>query len=153
MRQADCVEFLQWCLPRLHMRWAGFRKVRSQVCKRIRRRLTSLGLEDLDAYQRYLETHAGEWPHLDAMCRITISRFYRDREVWESLRRRALPALAAAAGERGDGVLRAWSAGCASGEEPYTLNIFAKTRPLALGGAGLAMRDDDNPDAHACISR
>jgi len=100
MRQADCVEFLQWCLPRLHMRWPGFRKVRSQVCKRIRRRLTSLALDELEAYQRYLETHADEWPHLDAMCRITISRFYRDRGVFEALETEVLPALATAARRR-----------------------------------------------------
>ena len=35
MKDADCVAFLQWCLPRLEMRWPGFRKVRGQVCKRI----------------------------------------------------------------------------------------------------------------------
>jgi len=33
MNDNDCVEFLQWALPRLHLRWPGFRKVRAQVCK------------------------------------------------------------------------------------------------------------------------
>ena len=84
------------------MRWPGFRKVRSQVCKRIRRRLNTLALDDLDAYKRYLETHADEWPRLDSMCRITISRFYRDRGVFEALEAEVLPALATAARKRGD---------------------------------------------------
>jgi hypothetical protein len=39
MRDAEGVEFLQWCLPRLGLRWPGFRKVRRQVYKRVARRL------------------------------------------------------------------------------------------------------------------
>jgi hypothetical protein len=38
------VEFLQWALPRLGLRWAGFRRVRRQVCRRLRRRVEALGL-------------------------------------------------------------------------------------------------------------
>jgi len=39
MTDMDCVAFLQWALPKLHLRWAGFRKVRRQVCRRIERRM------------------------------------------------------------------------------------------------------------------
>jgi chemotaxis protein methyltransferase CheR len=39
----QCVEFLQWALPQLGLRWAGFHKVRGQVRKRIVRRLHELG--------------------------------------------------------------------------------------------------------------
>jgi chemotaxis protein methyltransferase CheR len=128
VKQAECVEFLQWCLPRLRLRWPGFRKVRSQVCKRLARRLRELELEDLAAYRRYLGSHPGEWTLLDAMCRITISRFFRDRGVFKTLATEVLPGLAAAAGERGDDRLRCWSCGCASGEEAYTLAILCDTR-------------------------
>ena len=106
------------------MRWPGFRKVRRQVCKRVGRRRRALGLDDVEAYRGYLETHPTEWAHFDAMCRITISRFYRDRGVFDRLRASLLPALAHHATERGDSLLRAWSAGCASGEEVYTLTIL-----------------------------
>jgi chemotaxis protein methyltransferase CheR len=122
MRDADCVSFLQWALPRLGMRWPGFRKVRRQVCKRLGRRLAELGVPDLDAYRRHLLAHPEEWPRLDAMCRITISRFYRDRGAFDALCRDVLPLLAAEAAREGRPV-RAWSAGCASGEEPHTLRI------------------------------
>lgn len=115
MTDTDCVSFLQWFLPRLHMRWEGFRKVRGQVCKRIGRRLETLGLFDLEAYRELLEREPREWDYLDAMCRITISRFYRDRGTFDRLVREVLPTL-------GDSV-RCWCAGCASGEEPYTLAI------------------------------
>jgi chemotaxis protein methyltransferase CheR len=123
MRDSECVEFLQWALPRLRLRWPGFRKVRGQVCKRLRRRLTALGLETLDQYRHRLESDAGEWPVLDGLCHITVSRFYRDRRVFNVLGRRILPELAEAAGAR-DGAVRCWCAGCASGEEVYTLRIL-----------------------------
>jgi chemotaxis protein methyltransferase CheR len=106
------------------MRWPGFRKVRRQVCKRIDRRLRELGLADISAYQAYLEAHSSEWSVLDGLCRISISRFYRDRGVFDHLRDRVLPALASAALARGEHQLRCWSAGCASGEEAYTLQII-----------------------------
>jgi chemotaxis protein methyltransferase CheR len=113
----ECVAFLQWALPRLRLRWEAFRKVRRQVCRRISRRVTELGLADAAAYRAYLETHAEEWPVLDGLCRVTISRFWRDRGVYEALRDEVLPELGSPSS--------AWSAGCASGEEPYSLVLAA----------------------------
>lgn len=126
MNDADCVRFLGWALPRLRMRWPGFRKVRKQVCKRVGRRMKELNLPDAAAYREYLETHPAEWTALDALCRITISRFYRGIGVFEALRTEILPELASTAKARGSGVVRCWSAGCASGEEPYSLAALWK---------------------------
>ncbi len=123
MRDTDWVEFLQWCLPRMEMRWAGFRKVRRQVCRRIGRRLEELSLEDLQAYRDVLARRPREWEVLEGLCRVTISHFYRDRVVFDLLGRRILPELAGAVRRKG-GRLRCWSAGCASGEEPYTVSIL-----------------------------
>jgi chemotaxis protein methyltransferase CheR len=119
VRDSDFVAFLQRVLPHLGMRWPGFRKVRGQVRKRIARRIAELGLPGLPEYAAWLDAHPGEWPLLDGLCRISISRFRRDRAVFEHLEREALPRLAAGAGE-----LRAWSAGCAGGEEPYSLALL-----------------------------
>lgn len=120
------VAFLQWAFPRLGLRWGGFRRVRAQVCKRVRRRLDALGLEDLDAYRAYLDAHPDEWDVLDGLTHITISRFCRDREVFARLEQEVLPALAA-----GRDRVRCWSAGCASGEEAYTLALVSGT-PLEI---------------------
>ena len=122
MDDRQCVRFLQWALPQLHMRWPGFRKVRGQLRKGLDRRMRDLGLASADEYRGYLGNHADEWQHLDAMCRITVSRFYRDKAVFATLTKQVLPALTEEAQQRGG--LRAWSAGCASGEEPYTLSIL-----------------------------
>ena len=122
-RDDECAAFLQWALPRLRLRWAGFRKVRGQVCKRLRRRLHELGLATLDEYRGRLDDNPEEWAVLDAFCRITISRLYRDRGVFDVLGAAVLPQLAAGAALEGRPV-RCWSAGCASGEEAYTLKIL-----------------------------
>jgi len=117
----ECVELLRWALPRLGLRFEGYRRVRRRVCRRLARRLAALGLADALAYQRHLEAHPEEWAVLDACCRLPISRFYRDRGVFDGLRGAVLPALAESARRRPDARLRAWSAGCASGEEAYTV--------------------------------
>ena len=124
MHDAVCVAFLQEYLPRLGLRWPGFRKVRRQVCKRIARRIDALGLADLAAYRRYLDATPDEWPVLDSLCRISISRFWRDHAVFERLRDVVLPQLAEQAARRDPPLVRCWSAGCASGEEPYSLSLI-----------------------------
>lgn len=124
MTDRDCVRFLQWALPRLHLRWPGFRRVRRQVCRRVDRRIHELGLRNVEEYRAFLTEHDAEWRHLSSLCRITISRFYRDRDVFDFIRRELLPELVKRAGAESRNAIDCWSAGCASGEEPYTLALI-----------------------------
>jgi chemotaxis protein methyltransferase CheR len=105
------------------MRWPGFRRVRNQVCKRVQRHLEELSCVDASQYRDYLDAHPEEWPVLDALCRVTVTRFYRDKQVFAMLMDEVLPALARAALERHAERLHVWCVGCASGEEPYTIAI------------------------------
>jgi chemotaxis protein methyltransferase CheR len=74
-----------------------------------------LGLDGFNAYRDHLERHPEEWRVLDGLTNVTISRFNRDRGVFEFLRAEMLrPGM------------RIWSAGCASGEEPYTLALLCE---------------------------
>ena len=50
-----------------------------------------------------------------------LLRFYRDQVTFGVIARQLLPEAAATAGARGEAAVKCWSAGCASGEEPYTL--------------------------------
>jgi chemotaxis protein methyltransferase CheR len=119
MTHAALSAFLRAVLPRLGLRARGFRNLQSTVKKRLSRRMADVGAADLEAYAARLEADPAEWAALDAICRIPISRFHRDAGVFERLAREILPARAqAAAGER---AVRVWSAGCASGEEPYSV--------------------------------
>jgi chemotaxis protein methyltransferase CheR len=131
MNGRDCEELLDWVAGPLALRPRGFRRVKGQVAKRVGKRLAALGLPDARAYRAYLGQHAEEWAVLDALCRVTISRFFRDARLWQHLVAHALPRLA----QEGAPV-RAWSAGCASGEEAYSLALaghLAGVRVQVLG--------------------
>jgi chemotaxis protein methyltransferase CheR len=108
------VALLQWAAPRLGLRWRGFKNVRRQVVRRIATRMKDLGIADVESYRERLERDPEELAVFGRLSFVTISRFYRDHRVYDALRDRILPELAA----RGEGA-RAWSVGCASGEEPY----------------------------------
>ncbi len=157
MTESSCAGFLRWALPRLSLEWEGFRRVRRQVCRRVGRRVEELRLPDLGAYRRHLEAHAEEWALLDSFCRVPISRFLRDRAVFDRLAADVLPALAETALARGASRLRCWSAGCASGEEPYSLAILWKlalaARFRALSLAVLATDIDEGLLARARQAR
>ncbi len=139
MKDTDCVSFLQWCLPRLDYRWPGFRKVRGQVCKRVARRIKELGLEDIRKYRLFLEHNDEEWDRLDEFCRITISRFYRDRATFDALRDRLLPEVARRCVNKGRTHVDCWSAGCCSGEEPHTLKIIWRLSVLPATGLDIPL--------------
>ena len=116
--------------------------MRAQVIKRIDRRVAELGLADLDAYRARLEDDPPEWAVLDHLCRVTVSRFARDRAVWDELVATVLPRIEG----------RAWSAGCGAGEEPYTLAIaweMTREGPLEI----IATDVDDNQLARAAAAR
>lgn len=98
--------------------------VRRQVCRRIAARMRELGLPDAAAYRRLLERDPTEWDRLRDCLPVTISRFFRDRGVFDLLRDTILPDLAVVASKAGQRTLRVWSAGCASGEEPYSLSLL-----------------------------
>ena len=123
MKDTKCIQFLQWALPRLRMRWPGFRKVRRQVCKRINRRIRELRLNDVESYRKYLQVHQDEWIYLDSLCRISISRFYRDKGVFDCIGDKVFPALAQMAESSGNKKIQCWNAGSASGEEAYTIAL------------------------------
>lgn len=118
------MQFLQWCLPRLGLRWLGFRKVRRRIYKRLKRRLHELGLPSVDTYQTYLAEHDEEWATLSKLCWMPITRFYRDRTVFEHLATEILPQLVELATQDRRNSLRCWCAGCAGGEEALSLAIL-----------------------------
>jgi len=143
MIDRECVEFLQWALPMMRMRWSGFRKVRGQVCKRISRRIDTLGLTSVAGYQSYLEANPDEWTMLASLCRVTISRFYRDRGVFDYIGNVVLRRLATQSKDD----VRCWSVGCASGEEAYTMQILWRlhSAPSRVGKTLHVLGTDSDP--------
>lgn len=121
MTDAELVAFLEWAVRRLGLRWRGIAHFRSTVRKRLTKRMAELGLGDLEAYRARVESDTSEEDVLQAMCRIPISRLYRDAGVFDLLGAALLPERARIATSEGRSAVRAWSAGCASGEEPYSV--------------------------------
>jgi two-component system CheB/CheR fusion protein len=80
--------------------------------------MQAVDIEDFDAYLDYLQVHPDEFSALFNTILINVTSFFRDAEVWEALTATVLPELAL-----GDGPIRVWSAGCASGQEAYTIAI------------------------------
>ena len=88
--------------------------------RRLAVRMRARGVGTLGEYARLLDTDSGEYQHLLDALTITVTKFFRNRGVWDALAADVLPGLWHARA----GPLRCWSAGCATGEEPYTLAIL-----------------------------
>lgn len=95
----------------------------STITRRIARRMAVTHNASLRDYAVYLETHREEVTELVKAFLIKVTGFFRDPEAFEFLRDELLPILIEQGREKGR-VLRLWSAGCATGEEPYSLAIL-----------------------------
>jgi two-component system, chemotaxis family, CheB/CheR fusion protein len=95
---------------------------RATLRRRVTRRMAELGLDGVAAYLDYLEVHPDEFPHLFNTILINVTSFFRDPEHWDFVASRLLPQLLAERAPHEP--IRIWSAGCASGEEAYTIAIL-----------------------------
>ena len=94
---------------------------RTSLVRRLRRRMESVAIDGFAEYKDYLEVHPEEFGMLFNSFLINVTSFFRDPGAWDYLRDQVLPGLLA--GTAPGQPLRVWSAGCSSGEEPYTLAI------------------------------
>src|SRR5256885_943749 len=76
------------------------------------------GVHSFEDYARLLDGDAGEYDLLLDALTINVTKFFRNAETW-----RALAPYLVELWERRRGEVRVWSAGCASGEEPYTIAV------------------------------
>lgn len=101
----------------------GYWRVRRGVKKRLRRHMQALGCQRLACYMEAIEAAPRRRSECLRRLSVPISRFMRDGEFWETLAARILPDLF----RRFDAPLAVWSAGCACGEEAYSLAISARS--------------------------
>lgn len=109
--------------------------------RRIAVRMRARSVHTYDDYSRLLDDDAREYQELLDALTINVTKFYRNADTWEALR----PYLARLWAAREGRGLRAWSAGCASGEEPYTIAVLLAelARPGAPRAAGIDATDVD----------
>jgi two-component system CheB/CheR fusion protein len=94
---------------------------KNTIYRRIERRMGIHQIDRIAAYVRYLQENPQEVELLFKELLIGVTSFFRDPAAWEELRRETIPALLAARPD--GGVIRAWSIGCSTGEEAYSLAI------------------------------
>ena len=94
---------------------------RASLIRRVDRRLGQLGIADYVEYLDYLQVHPEEFTALFNTILINVTEFFRDSDAWAHLRADVVPILLSAKGPSEP--IRVWSAGCASGEESYSLVI------------------------------
>jgi two-component system CheB/CheR fusion protein len=92
---------------------------RATLERRFRRRMDTIECGSYGDYLDYLEVHPEEYEELFNTLLINVTEFFRDPPAWEHLRDEVLPELLQAKAD--DEPIRVWSAGCASGQEAYTI--------------------------------
>lgn len=97
---------------------------KSTIGRRIERRMSQHDIGDMEVYARYLKEHPAEIQVLFKELLINVTSFFRNPEAFNTLRNDILPPLLA---DKPEGyVFRVWVAGCASGEEAYSIAILLR---------------------------
>jgi len=111
--------FLKTVLPGMGYRWRRFD--RRNIRRRIRSHMESLRIYELKKYAELVTSDKAEQAALDSLLRLTITRFFRNSWLWSDLK-----TTIADLGERlvSGETLKIWSAGCAGGEETFSLAML-----------------------------
>jgi chemotaxis protein methyltransferase CheR len=116
-------EFLREVAPLFGLQWRPFQ--RRGVKRKIERRIAEISLSNFEEYLLRIKEDPEEQKHLSKILTVTISRFFRDKEVFDTINYSIIPNLLKA---KNQGELKIWSIGCTSGEEPYTLFLLWKEK-------------------------
>jgi chemotaxis methyl-accepting protein methylase len=113
--------------------------------RRIAVRMRAKGVHTYEDYARLLDRDELEYERLLDALTINVTRLFRNREVFDALATRVIPQLWKSPAPR----LRIWSAGCSSGEEPYSLAALLHQHAAVCGAtSGLARVDILGTDVH-----
>jgi chemotaxis protein methyltransferase CheR len=119
--------------------------------RRIAVRMRASGVHSYVEYQALLDRDPEEYERLKDAITINVTRFYRNTETWDQVRTTLVPEICSDPRTE----VRAWSAGCSSGEEPYTLAVLIaeyldlQGRPDQLGLVTVDATDIDRQ----CLAR
>jgi two-component system, chemotaxis family, CheB/CheR fusion protein len=98
----------------------------SSLMRRMQKRMQQVGIASYSDYIDYLEVHQDEFPPLFNTILINVTSFFRDPLAWQVVAERIIPRILEGKGPNEP--VRFWSAGCASGEEPYSLAMLLAER-------------------------
>lgn len=95
---------------------------RSTLMRRFRYRMQNLNIDSYKVYLQYLRIHSQEYVALLDTVLINVTSFFRDRDAWDYLATDIIPNIIAS--KQPNEPVRVWSAGCATGQEIYSLLIL-----------------------------
>ena len=119
-RETELDPLLQFLYETHGSDFTGYK--RSSLARRVQKRLDQLRLTGYDEYIDYLQVHPDEYAALFDTILINVTGFFRDPPAWDRIRNDVLPQIVNARNK--DQPIRVWSAGCASGEEAYSIAIL-----------------------------
>ena len=99
---------------------------RASLMRRVVKRMHTVQVENFEAYLDYLQVHQEEFEALFNTILINVTSFFRDPDVWDYVDAEVLPALLA--DRPASSPIRVWSAGCASGQEAYSVAMLLAQR-------------------------
>lgn len=96
------------------------------IKRKLTNRMRKHNIDSFKEYANFLEENPSEYSILIDAISIPVTEFFRDQEVWDDFEEVVLEKLISEKKERGQNLIRVWSAGCASGEETYSIIISIK---------------------------
>ncbi len=115
--EAEFEDLLEFLKRNRAFDFTGYK--RSSLVRRVSSRMAAVGVDTFGQYIDFLQVDPEEFTHLFDALLINVTGFFRDAPAWDYLAREAVPKLLAE--KSGDEPIRVWSAGCASGEEAFSL--------------------------------
>jgi chemotaxis protein methyltransferase CheR len=119
----DFEQFIKEAAPLLDLQWRRFK--RGGIRRKVERRITELGLSHFDDYLLKIQNDPEEKRLLSQILTVTITRFFRDKKVFNILENSIIPSVVE---HKNEGDFKIWSMGCANGEEPYSVSMLWKER-------------------------
>lgn len=119
----DFEQFIREAAPLLNLQWRRFK--RGGIRRKVERRLAELNLSTFEDYLLKIKRNSKEKDFLSQILSLTITRFFRDKKVFDILENSIIPSIVE---RKGAGDFRIWSIGCANGEEPYSLSMLWKEK-------------------------
>lgn len=95
---------------------------RASLMRRMEKRIQMLNINSFSDYVDFLEVHHDEFSDLFNTILINVTAFFRDADAWEFVRDEIIPAILGRKGQ--EDPIRVWAAGCASGEEAYSIAML-----------------------------
>jgi two-component system, chemotaxis family, CheB/CheR fusion protein len=111
---------LEYLYERRNFDFRGYK--RASLTRRIFKRMQIINVDDYQRYMEILEANPGEFAELFNTILINVTSLMRDRDAWNALAANVIPAIVGTKGP--EEAVRIWSAGCASGEEAYSLAVL-----------------------------